>query len=363
MRHFRLVLLSILLIAALLLALVQWNLLPSLFYSGGGPGKTVPIPPEGARPDAASGPDDFTESSGSLKSLAREITAAAPDDYGKLCAIYDWVTANIAYDVEKAKKMEDYGYGAEYLLKYRQGVCHDYAELTRALLKAVGIKATYERGEVHPAPGKTEHHAWNRVRIGESWYGLDTTWGSGFVDQEKGRFIQRPSRLYLTTVEELARLHSDPAYKESREIEWRRAQSAAAKAVYLPEYESGLLELFNKTRNKRGLASLQQEPGLSGAVRRSAVAGAAKACLDEEFTLDQLNGEIEQNASQLRLAKAGLYAFTLWDYPFPAVEEIYGLIAEQQDLFLEKGDYEGLAVGVVRKGDLLVVVLAGLSYH
>lgn len=366
MKRFGLTLVSIFLIAAMLLVLGQRDLLPSLKFLSGGCGFEETVPDcleEGHSTAENEAGASFAAPTASLKTLARQISADIPDDYGKLCAIYDWITANIAYDLEKAGKIEEYGYGAEYLLKNRKGVCHDYAELTRALLKAVGIKATYERGEVCPASGKTEHHAWNHVRIGETWYGLDTTWGSGFIDEEKGCFVQRPSRLYLTTVEELARLHSDPVYKEAREIEWRKEQAVAAKAVYLPEYESRLLELFNKTRAEDGLAPLKEEPRLTSAVRQSAVEAAAKACLDEDYTLDKLNRELEQSATQLRLARAGLYAFTLWDYPVPPAEEIHRLIVEQQDIFLKEGLYQGLTVGVIRRGDLLIVVLAGLAYY
>ena len=364
MKRTGLILLSILLIAAVLLALAQRGLRPFFGFPGGGLGRGETAPAALVEESRAVGPvEGFDETSAGLKQLARQITAEIPDDYGKLCAIYDWVTANIAYDLEKAKKMEEYGYGAEYLLENRKGVCHDFAELTRALLKAVGVKATYERGEVRPAPGKTEQHAWNHVQIGESCYGLDTTWGAGFVDEEKGQFVQRPSRLYLTTADELARLHSDPAHKEAREIEWSRARAVAARAVYLPEYESGLLVLFNETRQEAGLAPLKEEPRLSSAVRQSAAEAAAKASQDEEYSLDRLNRELEQSATQLRLARAGFYAFTVWDFPTPTVEEIHRLIAAQQDSFLHAGPYQGLTVGVVRRGDLLTVVLAGLSYY
>ncbi len=298
-----------------------------------------------------------------LKNLARQITAEASNDYEKLCAIYDWVTANIAYDVEKAKNMEDYGSGAKYLLEKRKGVCHDYADLTRALLKAAGIKATYEKGEVHPAPGRTERHAWNHACIGETWYGLDTTWGAGFVDEEKGKFVQRPSRLYLTAPEELARLHNDPAYKESREKEWQRAEAAAEKPVYLPEYESRLLALFNETRAEAGLTPFAGEARLLTTVRQSAATAAEQACRGEEHSLDQLRAELERRASELRLAKAGMNMVTFWDYPIPTAEELYRHIITEGKTYLNDAGFQSLTVGVINRGDLIIVTLVYLSYH
>lgn len=362
------ILLSILALLLLLSAFLQWDLLPApghLLARWLG-GERVSPAPRGDEQSAASGTgeeDGFEPPAADLKELARQITAGVAGDQGKLNAIYDWITMNIAYDVEKAGKMEGYGHGAEYLLKNRKGVCHDYAELSRALLRAVGIKATYEKGEVHPAPGKREQHAWNRALIGETWYALDTTWGSGFVDEESGLFVQRPSRLYLTTPEELARLHGDPGYKETREIEWRRSAAAAAVPVHLSDHEDRLLELFNEARAGAGQAPLRRETRLLDVVRQSAVDAAERACRDEEYSLDRLNGIIEQKAPALRLSRAALYAFTLWDHPAPTPERLHRLIGEREDLFLGDGSFTGLAAAVIGRGDLITVVLVGLSYY
>lgn len=358
MKRSGLVISSILLIAVLLLAIWQWDLLPSYRDVFNGLIDEVENPPIPRNPSTP-GPQ-----TANVKALARQITAGIPDDYGKLCAIYDWITANITYDLQKARRISDYGYGAEYLLENRKGVCHDYAELTRAMLKAVGIRATYERGTVHPAPGKTENHAWNHALIGETWYGLDTTWGSGFVDEEKKIFVSRPSRLYLTAQEELARLHRDPVYKEAREFEQRQSRAAAAKPVSLPEHEARLLELFNESRIKTGLAPFKEETNLLGMVRQSAIEAAAKACRGEEYTLDQLKKEIEQGSANQRLAGTFLlHAFTLWDYPTPAAEELHRLIAGGAEPFWEDDIFSSLAVAVICRGDLVSVILVVVAYH
>ncbi len=298
-----------------------------------------------------------------LKSLACRITAESSNDYEKLCAIYDWVTANISYDVEKAANMEAYGSGAQYLLEKRKGVCHDYAELTRALLKAVGIRATYEKGDVYPSPGRTERHAWNRACIGDTCYSLDTTWGSGFVNEEKGIFVPRPSRLYLTSPEELDRLHRDPSYKESREKEMQRLEAALASPASLPEYEARLFTLMNETRVSAGLAPIAEEARLLAAVRQSAAAAAEKACAGEEHSLEQLKAELERRSPEIRLEKAGMYTFTLWDYPFPTADELYRLITAEETAYLYDAGFQAVAVGVVRRGSLIIATQVFLSYY
>ena len=369
MKRLGLIITSILLVAAMLLSLMQRNLLPvffDLFTAGPGGEEAVPLQLEEGDPaTGGKAAEDAETTATSIKNLARQITAEAGDDYDKLVAIYDWVTANITYDLEKAKNIGEYGYGAEYLFETRKGVCHDYAELTRALLKAVGIKATYERGEVHPAPGKTENHAWNRALIGETWYGLDTTWGSGFIDEDKGLFVPRPSRLYLTTPEELARLHRDPEYKEACEIKQMRNRARKAKPVCLPKYEAGLLKRFNKSREEAGLASFKEETALLEITRQSAAGAAEKECRNEKYSLSELEKKVMDKSLPLRLSCFQFYLFTVWDYPTPTAKELYRQILEQSKppAFLNDSAFTGLTVGVVRQGDLVVVILLGLSYY
>lgn len=360
---------SVILIAAMLLSLMQRNLLPSFFdLFTGGPGEeeTGPIQLEEGEPTAEKKTGKGAETTAtSIKNLARQITAEAGDDHDKLLAIYDWVTANITYDLEKAKNIGDYGSGAKYLFETRKGVCHDYAELTRALLKTVGIKATYERGEVHPSPGKTENHAWNRALIGETWYGLDTTWGSGFIDEDQGLFVPRPSRLYLTTPEELARLHRDPEYKEAREMEQLRDRALEAKPLYLAKYEARLLKLFNKSREEAGLAPFKEEAALLEIARQSAAGAAEKECRGEKYSLNKLEKKVTAQSLPLRLSYFQFYLLTVWDYPTPTAKELYRQILEQSKppAFLNDSAFNGLTVGVVRRGDLVVVTLLGLSYY
>lgn len=63
----------------------------------------------------------------------------------------------------------------------REGVCQDYAHLTLALLRAIGVPCRYVSGYLHPKPdariGETvrgESHAWIEAWTG-SWWGFDPT--------------------------------------------------------------------------------------------------------------------------------------------------------------------------------------------
>lgn len=298
-----------------------------------------------------------------MRTLSRRITAGAVTDYQKLEAIYDWVTANFAYDLDKLKNMSAYDSGAAYLLNTGKGICHDYAELTRALLTEVGIEATYESGDVYPAPGITERHAWNHARVDGIWYALDTTWGSGFVVEDEERFIQKPRRLYLTTPEELFRLHRDPAYKEEREQAYRKERTAQANPVTLPEYEREILEQMNKFRAASGLPALSEERRVLEIARQAAARIATLAANDEEYTLVDLSNQLERKAAELRISSAGIYAFMQWDHQPATAAELYNQIVQEQQEYLKDGRYRAASVAVIRKGEVTAVVQIYLSHY
>ena len=63
----------------------------------------------------------------------------------------------------------------------REGVCQDYAHLTLAVLRSIGVPARYVSGYLHPKPdariGETvrgESHAWIEAWTG-GWWGFDPT--------------------------------------------------------------------------------------------------------------------------------------------------------------------------------------------
>ena len=296
------------------------------------------------------------EPTSDMRALALKITAGAANDKARMEAVYDWITANFAYDLEKLENITAFGAGAAYLLQTGKGICHDYADLAKALFTALGMEATYESGDVYPAPGKQERHAWNHVKVDGIWYAMDTTWGAGFVVEDEGRFIQKPRRLYLTTPEELYRLHRDPAYKDEREQAYRLEQAALAVTYTLPDYEQDLLTRFNAFRAGKGLTALSEERALTETARQAAARIAERSAAGEEYTLDTLKRQLEQLAPRLRIHKAGMYAFQQWAYEPASSAFLYEQLIRDQQEYLLQGEYSAATVAVVRKGDITVVV-------
>jgi hypothetical protein len=294
--------------------------------------------------------------------LALSLTENLGSDYEKMAAIYDWVTENMAYDLDKAKDVTAYGSGAEYLLENKRGVCHDYAELTLALLKAVGIEASYVKGEVNVSSGKTELHAWNNVIIGEQRYALDTTWGAGFILADGSGFLQKPRRIYLTTPEELALLHSDPDYKMLREQEYSRLISAAAPVVHLPAEEILLLQAINEDRWSMNLPYFHSETRLDDLARSHAVRLAEEICAGEEFTLDPLSSELNRRAGDLEIKSAAIHGLIYWfNQPLDS-EELIGKITAEQAEHISSEKWKSITVSAVNKGELIVIVNIYLQY-
>ncbi|MDF2548839.1 MAG: transglutaminase-like enzyme predicted cysteine protease [Anaerosolibacter sp.] len=119
----------------------------------------------------------------SIIKLAEEITMEKTSDTDKAQAIYQWVVDNIQYDYDKLLKQDnqDYSslYGAVNTLHTKKGVCYDYAALTAALGRAIGLQVKVVKGQ-----GITDVfkglHAWNEVYISEDnkWIPLDTTFAA-----------------------------------------------------------------------------------------------------------------------------------------------------------------------------------------
>ena len=295
--------------------------------------------------------------------LAAEITAGLDNDFAKLEAIYDWITTNIDYDLEKAANLSAYGSGPEYALDNGRGVCHDYAELVLALLTASGIEAEYKRGEVVVGDGETELHAWNEATVDGVRYALDTTWGAGFMLDDKSAYIRMPRRIYLTTPADLARLHSDLLYKQEQEEAYMRQVNAAKPLVPLPGLEQELLTLFNSYRVEEGLDLLKEETGLLELARRHAGDYAGLVCRGEILNLDNLGMDLGEAAPALKARSAGMYVLVKWLYPAQAPEDIYEDVLDELSASLNDSRWQAISIGVVRKGDLLITVNLFLEYQ
>lgn len=313
--------------------------------------------------DSITLPVKLSGPSSTVKELANAITTGIDDDYSKMVAIYDWVTENIAYDLEKAENIAAYGSGADYVLEKRRGICHDYALLTQELLLSVDIEATYEKGEVINAKGEEELHAWNLAYIDNRWYALDTTWGAGFIFEEKELFVQKPRRLYLTTQQELNRLHRNSDYKQEQEQEYMRLKALDQLTVEVPGYEKEIIHVLNSYRFERELPLLAEELRLNELARSYAALYAEKVAEGSDFTLEGLSEELSRRAAGLNIKSAAMHVMVKW-FAHPAInDQVYEKIIAEHSGELDQAKWEGLSSGAAGKGDLLVFVFILTDYY
>lgn len=111
------------------------------------------------------------------KAVLRSICNDEMTDIEKLKAIYEWLIQNVNYDKKALEKsfevssLEIKKYDAWYLegvFNNRTAVCEGYAKALLVMAKIEGIPAIFATGN---------SHAWNKVMVGENWYGIDATHG------------------------------------------------------------------------------------------------------------------------------------------------------------------------------------------
>lgn len=113
------------------------------------------------------------------KNIVSEITTPDMSDYEKELAIHDYIVNTASYDYKNlaTDTLPDSAYTAYGILVNKSGVCQGYSEATQLLCKLAGIQCDIVIGYGTSQTSSTPvNHAWNVVKIGNSWYMLDTTY-------------------------------------------------------------------------------------------------------------------------------------------------------------------------------------------
>jgi len=147
-------------------------------------------------------PDSMTRTTSGLSDYINDNFSRETD---KSRAIFVWIANNIQYDIENISAVNMYrntGEVIDKVLKTRKGVCMHYAELYNEIANRVGIKSyvvpgyTKQNGSVDKLP-----HAWCASLIGSTWFLIDPTWGSGYIQNSK--FVKKINDVYFKAKPEL----------------------------------------------------------------------------------------------------------------------------------------------------------------
>ncbi len=134
-----------------------------------------------------------------IHSLTQHITQNLNDDSLKVEAIYNWVTSNIRYDTYFRRRLEgdtSLTQEPDYVIRSKRAVCIGFSKLIKEMCSISQIKAIIVEGTAKNDGGfraDPDGHAWNAVKINNSWYLLDATWGITSAQFTKKFFLSTPS--------------------------------------------------------------------------------------------------------------------------------------------------------------------------
>jgi len=136
--------------------------------------------------------DEAVKSNFDIDMKAKEIAHNEKSDRDKAYKIYKWISSNIKYDFDKARKLSSdssgISSGAVIAFTMRKGICFDFSSLYVSMCRAVGLKVQLITGLGFS--GETwGDHAWNRVYCKETnkWIEVDTTFGT------LGNYFDKPN--------------------------------------------------------------------------------------------------------------------------------------------------------------------------
>jgi transglutaminase-like putative cysteine protease len=135
---------------------------------------------------------DIQSNNAQVQALAEKLTRSQSSDREKALAVHNWMTENIAYDVDGVndntftQKPQD----AISVMNSKMAVCLGYSSLYAALMRSVGIHTKVVIGKLIGADqenqsneqicqANTADHAWNEVYVGNRWVTVDTTLDAG----------------------------------------------------------------------------------------------------------------------------------------------------------------------------------------
>jgi hypothetical protein len=126
-----------------------------------------------------------------------EILGDEDTEYGCEKRIHDYMVRNVKYGYKKDDKGEDSkAYSSYGALVDKKAVCNGYAQAMKLLCDLSGIECSMIVGK---ADG--ENHAWNLVKLDDSWYHVDATWDDPTPDDPERIFYH-----YFNTTDDMIAL-------------------------------------------------------------------------------------------------------------------------------------------------------------
>lgn len=143
-----------------------------------------------------------------VKNVSSKIQAninSAKTVEDKVKIIHDYIAYNFRYDVDflSSNDMAQYSRDshAYYALTNNKAICGGYASAFQRLTKYFGIESVVVKGFSDGG------HAWNKVKIGDTWLHVDVTFDDPIVNGDPSKNMIRYD-YFLKTDSEMAKTHS-----------------------------------------------------------------------------------------------------------------------------------------------------------
>ncbi|MDO4539806.1 MAG: transglutaminase domain-containing protein [Syntrophomonadaceae bacterium] len=121
--------------------------------------------------------DEFVkELASAALDIYEKVITPGMSEYEQVKAIHDYIINNTDYDQGFTSGSDD----VEGVLLYGKATCSGYAYTFQLLMSLCGIDCMVVGGS-GTNNGRTENHAWNKVRIDGDWYNIDVTWDDPVV--------------------------------------------------------------------------------------------------------------------------------------------------------------------------------------
>ncbi len=123
--------------------------------------------------------------------LVNRLTQGKISQKERFDVIFTWVARNIRYDY--ATYLSPHGSQLpriKHILKFKKGICLDYAYLMDSMCTLAGIENMsvygYAKDDLFDVTDSIfmDNHAWNAVKLDNKWYLYDVTWASGHYSRE-----------------------------------------------------------------------------------------------------------------------------------------------------------------------------------
>ncbi|XP_077205229.1 kyphoscoliosis peptidase isoform X1 [Paroedura picta] len=143
---------------------------------------------------------------GGVEDLVKTLLRVAHTDLEKVRAIWTWICHHIEYDVVGFYNKDQLSFKPKDVLQSGKSICEGYAGLFEQMCSLAGVQCMNLSGHSKGHGYRTGQtftgeydHAWNAVYLDGRWHLVDSTWGSGSIDDCFSKFTFRYNEFYFLT--------------------------------------------------------------------------------------------------------------------------------------------------------------------